>query len=559
MDTKPDILFGRCRPRYATRRSPERETLGPRVSAVAGALGKPFMPWQTYVADVSLEIDPTTGLPAYHTVIIIVMRQQGKSELLFPVMTHRAIGFPDFKFGGQAAGPQRIIYTTQTGGKARERWEDVHLARLKESVFKDLFTPRLRLSQEAIMFRNGSVWSPEATTAKTSATGDTIDFAAIDEAWSADKRRELGMRPAMLTRPTRQLWVCSMVPGISRAGTEDSQYLRSLMKKGRTFVDNDVRKGIFYIEFAAQPGADWSSPDTWLDSMPAVCADPVCRCDPNGVWRHTVNVQAVQADFDSMDLVDFGAEYMSWWPKDKRPTWTVIGEARWRGMRDPQSAPAGAVALGVDFDEDRNRAFIAAAGRRSDGKTHIELIEPGDQVSADVIGLDWCLDRVVEIEGRNSTLGVVIDPRGPAQSLIPQLKARGVNVIAPNSMELSGACGRLMDATGQSDPSIESTLRHRGDPVLDLAIAHAEKMISQRNRTFVWDRSAGQAPLFAITLAMHGYEVTMPDDYDVKDSVLGMDGECIDCGKYPDYDGGPIEHYDDCEIVKPSSEGNGQT
>ena len=178
---------------------------------MAEILGKPLMPWQRRAVDVALEIDPETGLLAYHTVILIVMRQNGKTEILLPVMTHRCTGF-------DSLGQQRILYTTQTGFEARKKWEDIHKARLERSPFKSLFTTRKRLNAEAFLWVNGSMWSPGSGTAKTGGTGDTLDLGIIDEGWAADAKRELAMRPAMMTRLSKQLWICSMVPGrIGRA------------------------------------------------------------------------------------------------------------------------------------------------------------------------------------------------------------------------------------------------------------------------------------------------------------------------------------------------------
>lgn len=516
------------------------------------------MPWQRYVADVALEIDEKTGRPVYHTVVLVVMRQQGKTELLLPVMTHRAVGFADF-------GAQTILYTTQTRAEARKKWEDIHIKRLESSPFAALFTKRLRINHEAMLFVNGSIWSPAAGTAKTGGTGDSVDFASIDEAWSAEARRELGLRPAMMTRKSRQLWITSMVPGLSRAATTDSAYLKSKMAIGRSMCRDDIRKGIAYFEFGAPKGADPSDPATWLACMPAVCPDLTCTCDPEGIWRHTVNVGTIQEDFQSFDLVDFCAEYLSWWPTDDRPQWTVVKEATWNRLKDPSSQPGRMVYAGIDMDETRDQAFIAITSKRPDGKWHDEIIEPGQSVPSDVTGLDWVVPTMVEVCEENDIGAVAIDPRGPAQSLILPLQNKGITVLTPNTLEISAACGRWYDSTGQAAPKPETEMAHLDDPVYNKAVAVAHKVVSNKNRTFTWDRldesenAESIAPLWAVTLARHAAEVHALDDYDVRDSVLGADGECADCGMYPLYPGGPIQHYDDCELFPPSaSKGDGE-
>jgi hypothetical protein len=497
------------------------------------------MPWQRYVFDVALEIDetnidPNTGLPlpAYNTIIIVVNRQQGKSELIFPVMIHRSIGFEQF-------GAQRILYTAQTADDSRKKWRDVHVARLEKSPFNTLFEPRLALNKEAILWVNGSAWSPGSTTAKTGGTGDTLDLGVIDEAWAADKRIEAAMRPAMLTRPSKQMWIMSMVPGISRAGTDESQYLRQKVKVGREAVLSGCRSGIAYFEFGAEEGMDPGDPATWWSCMPAL--------------GHTVSERAIQDDFQMMDLVDFCAEYLSWWPSEQRASWVAIRRASWEDREDPQSCIVGRPALAIDAEEDRNRAVIMSAGKRDDGDWHVELIEPGQQVPVDVEGMDWAVDRIIDIYDRQDALTVVIDPRGPAQSFIMPLRNRDIHVTTPNTLEIAAACGRFMDAvkpapTEDDEDDLPAVrLWQLGQPELARSVASARKVVSGKNRTFTWERCEGSAELYGATLAMHGYEQHGLDDYDVRESVAAADDECPKCGAYPAYPGGPTYHYDDCE------------
>ena len=49
-----------CPPRWGTPRRPGFSTLGPKAAMVMQKLGFTPMPWQRYVLDVALEIDPET-------------------------------------------------------------------------------------------------------------------------------------------------------------------------------------------------------------------------------------------------------------------------------------------------------------------------------------------------------------------------------------------------------------------------------------------------------------------------------------------------------------------
>lgn len=460
------------------------------------------MPWQRYVMDVALEVSED-GLPAFHTVILVVMRQNGKTELLLPLMTHRATGW----------GPsQRILYTTQTAGKAREKWEDIHVKRLQDSPLAPMFSTRLRLNQEAMMWANGSMWSPGAATAKTGGTGDTLNLGIIDEAWSRpDNRTEVGMRPAMLTQANRQLWLCSMVPGASRASGLDSMYLRQKMRAGRRLVEQGSTSGIAYFEWSAEEGLDPSDPATWWSCMPAL--------------GHTIGEANVRADFESMDLVDFCAEYLGWWPQENKPVWKFIKEITWASLKDETSQIEGRVAFGVDISPERRHAAIGVAGKRSDGDWHVEVIEPGGNIHDNTANIDWLIPRLKELIASHDPISVVIDGKSPARSMLTPLIAAGVTVDTPNGLEVAGACSRFFDATGQvADEGGEYARRvhHINQRSLNAAVAVASKLTSPTNGTFVYARTGGAgnlAPLYAVTLAMHGYELNADIDYEILSSV----------------------------------------
>lgn len=497
-----------CQPLYATRRTPGRRTLGPRLGQIAEILGKPLMPWQRQAADVALEVVPGPGplgfVPAYDQVILVVMRQQGKTEFLFPLMTHRATGFGD---------AQQIRYTTQTGYEARKKWEDIHVERLEHSPLKPLFRTRKQLNREAIIWSNGSHWSPQSPTGKLA--GDTLDLGVIDEGWSrVDDRVELGWRPAMLTRPGRQLWVCSMVPGATRAKNTDSAYLREKMRMGRAMVAAGMTRGTCYIEFGADEGQDPADPATWWGCMPAL--------------GRTIQPEAVASDYEALDLVDFEAEYLSWWPMDHIPVWTTITERTWIGLRDRSSKVQGRVALALDANKERTAGFMGIAGRRFDNDYHVEIVEPGHRVPLGTLGLEWMLESALEFVDRHDPLAVVIDPKSAAASLIPLLRNRDVEVMTPNTLEIAGACARFFDATGQEVPKAldgepdAPRVRHIGQAEVNRAVAGARKLASPTDGTFRWARvgsTTNISPLYCVTLAMHGFELKQYEDYDVLDSV----------------------------------------
>lgn len=469
------------------------------------------MPHQQHIFDVAGEIDPDTGLLAYSEVVVIGPRQAtGKTELLLPVMTHRCVGFDDAlavwserTFGlanVPRPGPQSVLYTAQTSDKAREKWRDVHLKRLQASrTYRDQFRARLRLNAEAFMWKNGSMWSPGSTTGKTGGTGDTLDLGVIDEAWSRpDSRTELGMRPAMMTRPWRQMWIASMIPGLSRTQPGTWPFLKHKRQVGRARVEAGVNRGMAFFDFSAADGMDPADPDTWWSCLP-------------GLGR-TVTEKVVREDFEAMDLVDFCAEYLGWEPVETAPRWTLIRKETWQALHDPASRIEGSRAFAVEIAEDRSSACIAVAGRRADGQWHVEIVEPGHQIAVGVSGIDWVERRVLELVKDWRPCTVVISPTRPAASLIVPLRNRGVDVTTPNQREMAGACGRFYDATGETatpERPQTSWVFHLAQPELDRSLASARQFdVGEGLFVFVKKGAPGELiHLNSVVEAMHGVDV----------------------------------------------------
>lgn len=462
-----------CPPRFGTPRTPGRASLGPHVGRVAAALGKPLMPHQQHVADVALEVDPETGLLVYREVVLVKMRQQGKSELLLPLITHRSMSWPD----------QRIVYTTNTSGEARRRWEDVHLKRLRASPFSDMFRVRLQIAQETILWTNGSSYSPISTTVKTGGTGDSIDLGMIDEAWVHDDSGvEQSLRPAMLTRPQPQLWICSMVPGPTRAKTIGSAYLRRKMALGRARATAGLTDSTCYFEFGAEEGLEPGDPATWWSCMPAL--------------GRTISEAAIRADFDAMELEDFTSEYLSWLPDDGSRGWSVIGEGEWELARDLESVPIDPVALGVDVQPDRSWATICAAGRRADDLRHVEITGRED-VPDHQPGTGWVVPRLVEIVREHRPCVVAVNDGAVAD----EAQEAGLRVHRVSAGDMVSAYGMFYDSVAGPDV-VNRRLRHLGQDALNDSVRVGTKRAAGGG--WVWDHrtKAVISPVRAATCAL---------------------------------------------------------
>lgn len=508
MTTLAEIKRAGCPPRFATRRTPSRATLGPRVAEIAEKLGKPFMPWQRDLMNIALELDEHTGLLAYSEVDLVVMRQNGKSESILPLMVHRSMGFTaelvawvrrEYGVWTPNPGPQRTLYLAQTADDARKKWRQIHKTRLELSKYTEsAFTATLAPNKEAFNFINGSIWSPGSTTAKTGGTGESLDLGVIDEAWSHKTNRvETALRPTMLTRPWSQLWVVSMVPGLSRVLPNEWGYLRAKIVAGRARVAAGVNEGVCYVEYGAEEGMDPGDPATWWATMPAL--------------GHTISEQRIREDYNSWKeagrIVDFCAEYLSIAPVAGSARWQVIDEPVWMNRIDQVSRPIDPIAIGVASTNERSKTSIGLAARREDGNIHVELLDR-------IAGVDGAVDVIMELLEDHDICAITVDPAGPEASILDHLRARMANegyvkpLFTPTLRDMCAASARVYDATGQHDPGGDSSdepktwLFHLDQAELNRAVGLAKKdLISDVWR---WDFAGATDPLRAITAAWLG-------------------------------------------------------
>ncbi len=441
---------------------------------MAARLGTPLMPWQRYVADVILEIDPATGELAYQEWGLTVPRQSGKTTLILALAVHRALGF------GPPAGPrQTILYAAQTRNDARRKWKKEHVFALEHSVYRRHMSVREANGSEAILWSNGSEHGITSTTEKA-AHGDVLDLGLLDEAFSQpDDRVEQAFKPAMVTRRNAQFgW-------LSTAGTKDSLYLLGKVETGRNLVEAGVNRGTAYFEWSADPEADPADPATWRSCMPA--------------FGITVRPPAV-ANFQlTMKPAEYRRAFLNIADTEASEAWQVIEEAAWMEAADARSTVLDPVAFAVDATPDRRWASIGVAGRRPDGLRHLELVEHRP-------GLNWAADWLIERVPKWRPCAVVVDPGGPAGSLIARLEEAGIEVLKPTIRDAAQGCGSLYDGVCGEDPAARD-VRYRPRAELTAAAAGAVKR-PLGDGGWAWARtgtSVDISPLVAVTLAAQGH------------------------------------------------------
>ena len=478
-------------PLYYTPRDPTRQTLGRKVGQVLGAIDGPRhdglrgpMPWQQFVGDVACEIDPATGLLWYREVVIVVVRQAGKSSMTRAKITHRALTSPGAS----------ILYTAQDRNHARRRLEKTFYEPLSRSALADqLRRPRWAAGSEALRFRNGAEVVIDAPGKKTAGHGETMPEAHLDEYFAAhDGRLEQGISPTLITVRGAQKWV------LSAAGDSDSVPLWAKVESGRARCQAGIHGRIAYFEYSAPTDADRDDPLTWLACHPAI--------------GYTIDLEAIQAERDSFDSSgtpeEFDRAYMGWWPRAKARPW-VIPRGAWgdTGMSGADVELTGEPTWSVDVSPDRGWASIGMASPYPGVRCWLEV--PAHQEHG-----TWVVPHLVALARELGGRRVGVDGSGPAAALIPDLQAAGFEVDRLTRQEVVDGCGGLYDDV------LAGAVLHDADPDLDISLAAASKRASGDAWLFVRNRSAQDiSPLYAITIARAVYVKHAPANYDPLESV----------------------------------------
>lgn len=482
-----------CVPKWGTPRDLDRKTYGGKMARVAALLGTPLMPWQRYVADVALEIDPDTGMLAYRDIVIVVPRQSGKTTLLLAKMIWRA----------NAWRRQNILYAAQNRLSARRKWERDHVASLDGTPqFRGLYTVRRTNGDEAIIWRNGS-WHGITSNTESAGHGESLDEGVIDEAFAhEDDRMEAAFSPTMITRPQPQQTT------VSTAGTIKSLYLNGKRELGREIIEAGEPSTMAYFDWTVEGDPyDRTDPATWLGCMPALCPTPgACQCSRE--WRHTVTHEAIRAELHKLRKkpTEFDRAYLNVTKLEVVEDDPNVPSDVWPDLAESDSPRPGDVAFAVDVTPDRKWAAIGAAGVNTRGYMHVELVDHRP-------GTDWVVGRLVELRQRHRPVGIGIDGGGPASSLLPDIEKAGIRkpddpmrpvrgqLAVPTVPQVAGMCGAFADDCRQD------RIRHLGQPLLNAAIAGART--SPLADTWKWTRKGSSvdiSPLVAVTVARWVYE-----------------------------------------------------
>jgi hypothetical protein len=477
-------------PRYATPRNADRRTLGPEVGRIMERLGTPPMPWQQSTLDVAYELDEEATEAAstaagtfqprlyYREPRLTVPRQSGKTQKALARHVDRHVNGPGRGWGRRPM----TAYLAQTAMDSQDKMLEEWVPMLEDS---DLIE-----NVEQVIRSNGRAsirWNPPGgriVTAPPSRKGGhgktKMGMVDLDEAFAyLDGSAEQGLRPAMITAVCPQIWI------VSTAGDATSVYLWGKVDDGRARCDTAEYGRVCYTEYSAAPGSDPSDPAVWAACMPAL--------------GHTISLEAIQAEFDSLPLDEFRRAYLNEWTTSAA---RIIPAAAWAACYAPESEPVGRLVISADASPSLTNptATITVSGRNAAGKVHHEItgrLTPDGVVMDNRPGRDWVAARIGELTGSNRQVDrVLVDPTGPLGSILPDIReASYVNVELIDAQTMASACGRLHQDIMTGD------VAHLGQAALDAAVDGAAKRTLLDR--WAWTRRTSAediSPLVAMTI-----------------------------------------------------------
>jgi hypothetical protein len=307
--------------------------------------------------------------------------------------------------------------------------------------------------------------------------------AIFDEAMFLPEVSMGSIMPVISASPDPQIWYTGSA--VDQQSMDDGVAFARVRERA---LDGDSDR-LAYFEWSLEADVPGEIEDE-------TAADPVSWAVSNPAFGIRIKESYITQERKNLDPRTFAVERLGVgdWPPTAFSS-AVIDLEKWEALTDGNSKIADQLVLAFDVKPDRSASSISAAGLRTDGHSHIEVIERRR-------GTHWLVQRLLELIAEHSPVAVLCDAAGPAASLVNTLEAAQVEVMLVAAKENAFACGFFYDQVEQE------ALRHLGTPELLAALRGAAKR--PLGDAWAWSRKNSAvdiSPLVACTLALWGSSV----------------------------------------------------
>lgn len=455
MSSRPSGKLGSQKPAWVNLPADRHGSAGPEAIELASLAGLQLDKWQSWLLTEMLQQDKGGRWSAFE-VAVLVPRQNGKGGLL----EARQLA------GLFLNGEQLQVHTAHEFKTCFEHF--LRIVSLVENTPElDAKVQRIRrgAGEQAIELKTGERLR---FLARTSASGRGMsgDTVYLDEAFALTPEIMGALLPTLSAVPNPQVVYTSSHPKF------EQRVLWELVQRGR----QGGSPRLLYADWGNEPGVD------------ATCHTAIARANPAFGIRITPEFVAAEREAMRSFPEEFLRERLGVLLEVELSA--VIPLDVWRSCIDEGSMPAAGVPA-LSIGPGMRWAALGFAGRRDDGRLHVELVRHGR-------GTDWVVEAA-----KNATADtghpLMVDPKSPTAGFVDRLRSAGVPVVEVSQADFVQGCAAL-----QAD-ALSGVLRHLGQPMLFEAVSGAEI----RSVGETWAFSARQStvditPLLAVTLAAIG-------------------------------------------------------
>lgn len=452
-DPAPATVLGIATPRISTPplggRELTRETsLGFEFCDwAAETLGWTPLPWQRELAIRMLELSTDSlGRRCYRfrTVVVLVGRQNGKSQLAAALALWKMVRDPDCDL---------VVGAAQTVNIAREVWQRAwdmlgagEATRFRDALYMAAGREKFHTFTDLGDLKRACEYRIVAAT-RRGGRGLSVDHLLLDElreqqdwlAWSA-------LSKTTNARPNPQILV------ISNAGDDTSVVLNHLQGVGRAAAEQgvDYEGDLGYFEWSGPDGCDLDDVDALRQACPAV--------------GHLTPIEVLLSQAASEPADQFRTEVLC----TRVPSLDAAVDAvAWAEQTDRTMrsiASVRPVCLGVDVGMSEDHiTLVAATQRDQQGRVRVEVVRAWSDVSTARAELPGLLRRI-----RPHSVGYL--PTGPAAALKAELEA----ALSPRQLKgMTEAPAVCMNLAQMVDAR---RVVHGPEPLLDSQLAAATKL-----------------------------------------------------------------------------------
>lgn len=439
-------------------------------------------PWQKWFLIHALEL-LENGRPRFKSFVLMIARQNGKT-LIVQVLTLWAM----FMYGRIVGG------VAQKEDIAKEIWQDA-LDMVREREWLSSEITRVNTVNGGVQFKlaNHGRYKISAGGRKAFRSMTIDGFAIIDEL-----REQVNWDTWGAITSTTKATATGQVAAMSNAGDAASVVLRVLREQAIEAIEDGTADTHGHFEYSAPEDCGKYDRDGWAMSNPSLS------------WNPNLTERAILAEAQTAPEDVFRMEQLcQWWT---RAAESVFPGETWLSKQDPSSfitddSPLVLSVAAWQKEGTIGRASICAAGLRDDGHRHVEVISNRP-------GLDWVVDRIVELAEDAEADSVLVQARGAVASRwIPDLREKGVNVQELGGGDITVAHGSFYQAI-IAEPGAPKQVFHIGQEALSLAASEAR--IKPLGGQWVFDLDhdvVDVTPLVGCVQALHGLESLMVQEH----------------------------------------------